>query len=221
MNGVTLPGDEGGLVDRIAQALLGRILHGEFAPQQRLRQDDLAREFAVSQGTMREAFRRLEAMRLVESLPRRGVRVAALDAAAEREIAAMRGALEVLALRSIVRPPGRDHLRALEVVLRRADAAPDVFENEAANREFHVGLARPCGMPRLIAAIAELNLAYSCHVFASARGTPWKPRYNFDHWRIFEAYARADLDQASALLARHINAVDRVRPARTAPGRSG
>ena len=76
-------------------------------------------------------------------------------------------------------------------------------------------------LPRLIAAIAELNLAYSCHVFASARGTPWKPRYNFDHWRIFEAYARADLDQASALLARHINAVDRVRPARTAPGRSG
>lgn len=211
-------GRDSGLVERIAEALLGRILQGEYAPLARLRQDDLAREFAVSQGTMREAFRKLEALRLIESLPRRGVRVAALDAAAEREIAAMRGALEVLAVRSIPRPPGRDHLRALEAILRRADAAQNLFENEAANRDFHVGLARPCAMPRLIATIADLNLAYSCHVFASARGDPWKPRYNFDHWRIFEAYASADLEHAATLLARHINAVDRVRPARPTRG---
>ena len=211
------PGSADGLVDRIVEALLRRILHGDFGPNERLRQDELAREFGVSQGTVREAFRRLEAMRLVHSLPRRGVRVMALDAAAEREVAAMRGALEVLAIRSIARPPGRDHLRSLEAVLRRGDAAPDLFESEAANRDFHVGLARPCGMPRLIASIAELNLAYSYHVFASNRDTAWKPRYNFDHWRVFEAYAAADFERAAVLLARHISAVDRVKP-RRGPG---
>ena len=72
-------------------------------------------------------------------------------------------------------------------------------------------------MPRLIASIAELNLAYSCHVFASNRDTAWKPRYNFDHWRVFEAYAAADFERAAVLLARHINAVDRVKP-RRGPG---
>lgn len=209
-------GNADGLVERIVEALLRRILHGDFAPNERLRQDDLAREFAVSQGTMREAFRKLEAQRLLESLPRRGVRVTALDAATEREVAAMRGALEVLAVRSIARPPGKDHLKFLESVLRRGDAAQDLFESEAANREFHVGLAKPCGMPRLIASIAELNLAYSRHVFASRERGPWKPRYNFDHWRIFEAYAAANLEQAGALLARHVNAVDRVNPLRGA-----
>jgi len=201
----------------VADALLRRILHGHFGPNERLRQDDLAREFAVSQGTMREAFRKLEAMRLVQALPRRGVRVAALDAAGEREVAAMRGALEVLAVRSIPRPPGKDHLRHLEAVLRQGDAAEDLFASEAANRDFHLGLARPCAMPRLIAAIAELNLAYSCHVFASAPRGPWKPRYNFDHWRIFEAYAAGNFEQAGALLVRHIAAVDRVKPVRKAP----
>lgn len=209
-------GSADGLVERIADALLRRILHGDFAPNERLRQDDLAREFAVSQGTMREAFRKLEAQQLVEALPRRGVRVTALDAATEREVAAMRGALEVLAVRSIKRPPGKEHLKFLEQVLRRGDAAQGLFESEAANRDFHIGLAKPCGMPRLIASISELNLAYSRHVFASRERGPWKPRYNFDHWRIFEAYAAADLEQASELLARHVNAVDRVKSSRGA-----
>ncbi len=200
-----------GLVDRIADTLLNRILHGGFEPGERLRQDDLSREFTVSQGTMREVFRKLEALRLVQALPRRGVRVTALDAAGEREVAAMRGALEVLAVRSITRIPGKEHLRFLEDVLRRGDAAETLYEREAANRDFHVGLAKPCGMPRLLASITELNLAYSFHVFASAGQAQWKPQHNFDHWRIFEAYAANNLEQAGALLARHISSVDRVK----------
>lgn len=199
-----------GLVKRLVDVLSERILANTFAPGERLRQDALAFEFGVSQGTVREAFRKLEAMKLVEALPRRGVRVTQLDAAGEREIAAMRSALEVLAVRSIARAISAPHLKALREILKRGDAAENLFESEAANRAFHIALAQPCAMPRLIASIAELNLAYSRYVFASGRAEPWKPRYNFDHWRIYEAYAAGDLEQAAALLGRHVSAVDRV-----------
>jgi len=208
--------DSDGLVVRIAEVLTRRILVGGYKPGERLRQDALAYDLGVSQGTMREAFRKLEAMNLVEALPRRGVRVTPVDAAGEREIATMRAALEVLALRSIPRAVPAPHLKALREILKRGDAAENLFDSEAANREFHVGLARPCAMPRLIAAIAELNLAYSRHVLASSPSTPWKPRHNFDHWRIYDVYAAGDLEQAAALLARHVSAVDRVAWGKTA-----
>lgn len=202
--------DNEGLVGRVADTLAGRIIVGLLQPGERLRQDGLAFEFGVSQGTVREAFRKLEAMKLVEALPRRGVRVAPIDVAGEREIATMRAALEVLAIRSIAGPVPSSHLKCLREILKQGDAAENLIDSEAANREFHIGLARPCAMPRLIAAIAELNLAYSRHVFASARPDEWKPRYNFDHWRIYDAYASGDREQAAMLLARHVNSVDRV-----------
>lgn len=203
------PFDNEGLVGRITDALAARILVGAIGSGERLRQDGLAFEFGVSQGTIREAFRKLEAMKLVESLPRRGVRVTPVDAAGEREIAAMRGALETLAIRSIPGPVSAGHLKSLREILKRGDAAENLFDSEAANRDFHIALAQPCGMPRLVAAIAELNLAYSRHVFANAGQSPWKPRYNFDHWRILDAYAASDFNEAANLLSKHIQAVDR------------
>jgi len=202
--------DSEGLVSRIADALAARILAGEIPGGERLRQDGLAYEFGVSQGTVREAFRKLEAIKLVEALPRRGVRATLIDAAGELEIASMRGALEPLAVRSIARAPSAAHLKDLREILKRGDAAENLFDSESANRDFHIALARPCAMPRLIATITELNLAYSRHVFASAAGQEWKPRYNFDHWHIFEAYASGKLEEAAILLARHIKSVDRV-----------
>lgn len=209
MSGMPDPTGTEGLVDRIAEALVQHILAGRLKPGERLRQDGLALDYAVSQGTIREAFRKLEAMKLVEALPRRGVRVTPLDAAGEREIATMRGALEVLAVRSIAGPVGAAHLKALRDILTRGDAADNLFDSEASNRAFHIALSRPCAMPRLTAVIAELNLAYSRHIFAAHGGLPWKPRYNFDHWRIYEAYAAANFEQAAQLLARHVSSVDR------------
>ncbi len=212
--------DKDGLVNRVADALAERILVGRIGSSERLRQDSLAFEFGVSQGTVREAFRKLESLKLVESLPRRGVRVTPVDAAGEREIAAMRGTLEVLAIRSIAGTIPAAHIKSLRQILIRGDAAENLFESEAANRDFHIALAQPCGMPRLIAAIAELNLAYSRHVFANAGQAPWKPRYNFDHWRIFEAYTARDFEGASALLLNHIKSVDRAWPKQSNRGNS-
>ncbi len=200
------------VADRIADALAERIVTGALAPGARLRQEVFAHEFGASHVPVREAFRRLEMQRLVTSEPRRGMRVTTLDSRSEREIAAMRAALEVLALRS---GPGRlapHQLAAIAAAVAAGDAAADIFAWEAANRAFHAALAAPCAMPRLIATIAELNLAYSRHVFAAPRSAPWRAPSNQGHRQIYAACAAANTELAVQLLLAHIKTVDRVVP---------
>ncbi|WP_221794649.1 GntR family transcriptional regulator [Aquisediminimonas sediminicola] len=199
------------VVERIAEELAQRILDGRLAPGSRLRQEEFAFELGVSHVTVREAFRRLELQNLVESQPRRGVRVTPLDARSEREIIAMRVALEGMALRHITGRVSRAQLQKIRAALEDGDRAEDIMAAEAANRDFHNGLAAPCGMPRLNALIAELNLAYSRYAIANARETPWRRRLNLDHWQIFEAYAAANYELAATLLTGHLGTADRVR----------
>src|ERR1700744_4052113 len=84
---------------RITEAIAERIIAGTLKPDEPLRQDHVGRGFSPSHVPVREAFRQLEAQHLVVALPRRGVRVAPLDATAIREISEMRAAVEVVALR--------------------------------------------------------------------------------------------------------------------------
>jgi len=198
------------IVDQIAEELTERILIGVVAQGTRLRQDAIAYEFSVSQAPVREAFRKLEMRRLVENIPRKGVRVTLVNADGEREIAAMRAVLEPLALLSIkgrLTPPQLADIRS---ALQAGDTAQDIYGSEAANRAFHTALAKPSAMPHLIASIADLNLSYSRHVFASQRAANWRARSNLDHGRIYEAVAMGQYEQAAQYLSAHIRAVDRV-----------
>ncbi|TWT11474.1 GntR family transcriptional regulator [Reyranella sp. CPCC 100927] len=199
------------VADHIARALGERIIKGEIAPGARLRQESVALEFTSSHVPVREAFRRLEARGLVISEPRRGVRVTPLDPAAVREIAEMRAALEVLALRHAAPNFTTRSFERIEAMLTSGDAAEDVFAWETANRAFHRAVVEPCGMPRLLASIDELQVASSRYLFVTAYPTGWRPRSNQDHRLILDALKRRDLEQAATLLRRHILTMERLR----------
>jgi DNA-binding GntR family transcriptional regulator len=210
------------VADRIAAALAHRIIIGDLAPGERLRQDALAFEYNASQAPVREAFLRLEAQRLVVSRPRRGLCVAPIEPHDEREIVAMRSALEVLALRHVRVQPGGRQLAQLDEALMAGYAARDLSEWEASNRAFHVRLAELSGMPRLIASISDLTLAYSRHVFSMERSAHWTPRSNHDHQQIYEAILQGDITTAAIFLENHIWAAERLRsrpPSAAADGR--
>jgi DNA-binding GntR family transcriptional regulator len=195
---------------RIAEAIGERIISGAMQPDAPLRQDHVAREFNSSHVPVREAFRRLEAQHLVVSVPRRGVRVAPLDANSVREIAEMRAALEVVALRNAAPRLTPAHLAKIELALIEADKAETLAEFEAANRAFHHTLVATCGMPRLLASLDGLQLANSRLVFSMARRAPWRPRSNQDHRLILAALRARNVDQACSLLARHIQTIERL-----------
>jgi DNA-binding GntR family transcriptional regulator len=195
---------------RITEAIAEQIIAGTLKPDTPLRQDHVAREFSSSHVPVREAFRQLEAQHLVVALPRRGVRVAPLDATAIREISEMRAALEVVALRHAAPKLTQAHLAKIEMALIEGDNAETLQEFEAANRAFHRALVAPCGMPRLLASLDGLQRANSRLVFAMARSAGWRPRSNQDHRLILQALRARDIEQASSLLARHIQTIERL-----------
>jgi DNA-binding GntR family transcriptional regulator len=197
-------------VDQIATTLCGQIISGELAAGAPLRQDSIAQQFGASHVPVREAFQRLQAQGLAVALPRRGVRVAPLDADTIRETVEMRGALEALALRHAI--PGLDdgHIEALEAAQARCDSAQTLAEWDQANRVFHSALVAPCRMPRLLAVIETLQLANSRVVFAAGRSRGWQPRSNHDHRLIIDALRQRDAQRALSLLGRHIGTMERV-----------
>jgi len=113
-----MPGSPETIAVRISRELADRIVSGVLEPGSRLRQDHVAAEFGTSHVPVREAFRRLEAQGLAVSEPRRGVRVASFDLAEVKEVAEMRAALEVLALRHAAPHLTRAILDAAEAATR-------------------------------------------------------------------------------------------------------
>ncbi|PJG53624.1 GntR family transcriptional regulator [Bradyrhizobium forestalis] len=197
-------------VARIADSIAERIISGALEPGAPLRQDHVAREFNSSHVPVREAFRQLQAQHLVVAVPRRGVRVAPLDTRSVKEIAEMRAALEVVALRHSAPRLTTAHLARIELALIEGDNAKTIEEFETANRAFHQALVAPCGMPRLLASLDGLQLANSRLVFAMARTVGWRPRSNQDHRLILQALRTRNIDQACNLLTRHIQTIERL-----------
>ncbi|MFC7700900.1 GntR family transcriptional regulator [Bradyrhizobium sp. GCM10028915] len=195
---------------RIAESIGERIINGALQPDAPLRQDHVAREFNSSHVPVREAFWQLEARHLVVTVPRRGVRVAPLDTNSVKEIAEMRAALEVVALRNAAPKLTSAHLARIELALIEGDNALTIQEFETANRGFHHGLVAPCAMPRLLASLDGLQLANSRLAFAIARNAGWRPRSNQDHRLILRALRARNVDQACNLLARHIQTIERL-----------
>ena len=195
---------------RISEAIAEKIIAGTLKPDMPLRQDHIAREFNSSHVPVREAFRQLEAQYLVVALPRRGVRVAPLDATSIREISEMRAALEVVALRHAAPRLASADFARIELALIEGENAETLQEFETANRVFHQALVTPCKMPRLLASLDGLQRANSRLVFAMARSSGWRPRSNQDHRLSVQALRARNLEQASNLLARHIQTIERL-----------
>ena len=214
------------MADRIAAVLSERIVTGELPPGAPLRQDHIAHEFGSSHVPVREAFQRLQARGLAVGEPRRGMRVAPLDERSMREVVEIRAALEVLALRHAARRLTPVQIERIDEAVAAGDRAQSFAEWESANRAFHRELAAACRMPRLLAMLDELQLANSRFTFAATRSAVWQPRSNQDHRQILEALRRGAVDQAAALLGRHIQTMERVGgaasgSAATEPSRSG
>ena len=188
---------------RISKALADRIVSGEMEAGARLRQDHIAEEFGASHVPVREAFRLLESQGLVISEPRRGVRVAGFSLEEVREVAEMRAALEVLALRQAAPHLTKAILDQAEDATKAGDRAGDVMAWEEANRAFHRLILTPCAMPRLLKAIDDLHTASARFLFSGWRAE-WEAPTDRDHRAILDALRAGQVDMAAAVLARHV-----------------
>ncbi len=148
------------LVDVVTDALRDRILRGDFAAGDPLRQAALAAELGVSRIPLREAFQRLEAEGLVTLTPHRGAVVAELPIAAMPEIFELRALVECdLLARAVPAVTRADHsaARRARLAFEAAVARRDVASLGAANRAFHAALYAPARRHHAAAVVDRLH----------------------------------------------------------------
>ncbi|MFP6556719.1 GntR family transcriptional regulator [Paraburkholderia sp. B3] len=111
---------------QVENVLRQAIMSGRFAPGARLIERELCETLGVSRTSVREALRRLEAEKLVRSVPHKGPVVAVMSRQEAAELYALRGLLEGFAAHEFAR------LAADAAIARFGEAAKELRAQAAA-----------------------------------------------------------------------------------------
>jgi DNA-binding GntR family transcriptional regulator len=190
------------LVERVYEKLIDAISDGSLAPGQRITQEQLARQLAVSRQPVLQALRLLKKDGFVQDAPGRGLQVAALDAQWTRNVYQVRGALDALAARLAA---GRRFRIAPAVIAegRRAARGDDVRAMIAADLAFHSALYAAAGNP-LIEQSAHLHWRHLRRVMGAVLQQMGQRQAVWDeHQAIADAIAAGDATTASRLIEEH------------------
>lgn len=193
------------LVEEAHRALHEAILRGDIAPGAPLFEAAVAREMGISRGPVREALRRLEQSGLVVHEANKGYRVASFTEDDLRELAAIRLALEGVAVRGAIHnPESVDRLGEVLEQMRRAVRRGDRARTVALDREFHETVVALSGQRRLLAVWAGLRDQIELAVAEVSNSYPSMAGRAASHIPLLEAIGRRDLDGALAALEAHI-----------------
>lgn len=150
---------------QVADYLREMIADGTMQPGQRLVERTLCEMFGTSRSTVREAFRELEAERLVEVIPGRGPIVAAVSEKSIRDLYDVRQVLEQLAVSRFIERSSAADMAELEETfarLRVAYRAADVAAIIKEKRAFYAVLFRAADNDVVEDLVAKLYARIGC-----------------------------------------------------------
>jgi len=192
------------LREQIREHILEGIVSGRWKPGERIVERRIAVELQVSQTPVREALRELEALRLIESAPNKGVRVRGLTAAHLKESYPVRAGLEQVAAELAAERLAQDP-SALErevAALRLADASLDGEAQVRHTVAFHHELVRAAHNGVLLHTWESLGI--EVWTTLSIRWLSPAPRaYAAEHQEIVDAFLRRD-PAITALIKSHV-----------------
>jgi DNA-binding GntR family transcriptional regulator len=190
------------LVDRVYRILGDAICDGSLAPGQRITQEDIAQQLAVSRQPVLQALRLLKRDGFVQDAPGRGLLVAPLDTQWVRHVYQVRGALDVLAARLAAGRRYRMEAGVLEQG-RAAVRGDDVKAMIEADLAFHAALYAAAGNP-LIGQSAQLHWRHLRRVMGAVLQQERQREAVWDeHEAIARAIAQGDADTAARLIEEH------------------
>ena len=190
------------LVDRVYRSLLDAISDGSLAPGERLTQEEIAQQLAVSRQPVLQALRLLKKDGFVQDAPGRGLQVAPLDVQAIRQIYQVRGALDALAARLAAQRRFRIAPELMQAG-RAAARSDNVAAMIEADLAFHRALYEAAGNP-LIGESAQLHWRHLKRVMGAVlqemhqRDAVWD-----EHQAIADAIAAGDAEGAARLIEEH------------------
>ena len=196
----------GGAGTRIASELREAILTGEYAPGDRVRQEDLADRHGASRVPVREALRMLESEGLVTLVANTGAWVSRVSLAECDEIYRVRERIEPLLLRYNI--PLMDDARVdqLALLATRMENAASEDEFIALDRDFHLGcydLADTTVLGDTVLMLWNRSHSYRRAYMRKAWIDPERSVHH-EHHLLVAALRRRDADDAERVLAGHI-----------------
>lgn len=190
--------------DGVVSDIRRAIVAGDLKPGDRLPEVRLAARFDVSRPTLREAFNVLVQEGLLVREPYRGLRVTRLDAAAIRDIATTRVAMDLIAVRAILAEPARPAaVRQVWDAYRALAHDPDPLVRHDAHVAFHRGLWAASGNSMLLR-LWPVTEALTTIVLAQDQATHDDAGRAHDiHERLVDAVLSGDLPRIEAELNSH------------------
>ena len=203
----------GGTVDRLVEGLRQGILAGRYTPGQRLIEAEVARDFGVSRGPLREAFRRLAAEGIVRTVAHRGAQVRSLSYEETIELYQIRSTLESLAARLAATEIDESGNRmrfetAIRPIWRETPRRRAGYLQE--NRQFHLSIFDICGNQELADLISQLQLRLTILQLEEATMPRMYRDSVLEHREIADAILRGDSDAAESAMRRHFDRVSRM-----------
>ena len=190
--------------EALEQDLERRILQGELAPGEHLREVELSEQYEVGRHTLRAAFDRLVRRGLLGKQRNRGVFVRRLTADDLREVYELREALEVEAFRIL---SGRrlvpDEARARSQELKRFNSRTprrDVIETDLG---FHRALVAATGNARLTRVHRELGSEIRLCLAQLVNGYASPRELALEHAQLLDPIARGRMQAAERAIRDH------------------
>ena len=193
----------------VGERIRSSIIDGTLPPGSQLSEVELANNFGVSRGPVREALQRLIQEGLLRSEPHRGVFVPVMSASDIEDIYFVREALETAVIRRITGTPRSvAAYKSLDRVVRKmreAEQGGDWQAVAALDLEFHTALVAAAGSPRLertfTTLISETRLCLS--VLAGANDA--RDDLVDEHRQIVDFMRENDTEKALAALKKHFD----------------
>nr|WP_218171734.1 GntR family transcriptional regulator [Pseudomonas gingeri] len=191
----------------ITRHLRDAIVAGNFAEDEPIRQDEIARQFNVSKIPVREALKRLEAEGLVMFQRNRGAMVTRLSEPELAQMFEVRMLLEDKVLRLAIPNMTEETFTRAERICQEFVGENDIGRWAELNWELHACLYEPARRPFLVSLIRSVNDKLERYLRLQMSLSAGKERADHEHRDIIEACRARDVEQAVKLLDEHIAGV--------------
>ncbi|WP_192879717.1 GntR family transcriptional regulator [Vibrio cholerae] len=197
--------------ENLTEYLIEAIVEGELTPGSKISEPELAKQFQVSRGPLREALMRVEGLGLIERIPHIGARVIQLSPSKLVELYAVREALEGMAARLAARNITEIELAGLESLLSTHSTHIDQVEgasyfHQQGDFDFHYRIIQASRNQQLIGLLCdELYHLLRMYRYQSPRSHSRPVEALEEHKFILRAIRQRDEELAEMLMRRHIS----------------
>ncbi|AEA78421.1 GntR family transcriptional regulator [Vibrio tarriae] len=197
--------------ENLTEYLIEAIVEGQLAPGSKISEPELAKQFQVSRGPLREALMRVEGLGLIERIPHIGARVTQLSPTKLVELYAVREALEGMAARLAARNITEIELAGLESLLSTHSTHIDQVEgasyfHQQGDFDFHYRIIQASRNQQLIGLLCdELYHLLRMYRYQSPRSHSRPVEALEEHKFILRAIRQRDEELAEMLMRRHIS----------------